>query len=122
GYLLQAHGVVPTMCTADLGNDDRSLETGLQRASSIAGGAAPARAALDERGWSELRRLCPPRHSSPVIDLKLAERVLADPKLYTEALRALPAATRLAANAAAAGAAAEPALTGGDRALSSPQH
>jgi hypothetical protein len=65
--------------------------------------------------------LCPPRHTSPAIDLKLAQRLLADPKLYAEALRALPAATRLADNAAAAGGAAEPALTGGDRALSSPQ-
>jgi carboxyl-terminal processing protease len=116
GYLLQTHGVVPTMCTADLGDDDRSVETGMQRATSAAGGGQ-ARAALDERGWAQLRLSCPPRHTSPGIDLKLAERVLGDPKLYSEALRALPASTRLAENAPSASAA--PSLTDGDRGLSS---
>jgi carboxyl-terminal processing protease len=103
GYLLQSHGVVPTLCTADLGNDARSLEVGLQRAAAVAGGPPlRPRATLDERGWTQLRQSCPPRHATPAIDLTLAERILADPKLYSEALRALPADTRLAANTDAA--------------------
>src|SRR5207302_4448411 len=120
GYLLQTHGVVPTLCTADLGDDERSLETGLQRADAASGSspASVARAALDEPGWSELRRRCPPRHTSPAVDLKLAQRLLADPKLYADALRALAATTRLADNLPAGGPAA-PALTGRGRALSS---
>jgi carboxyl-terminal processing protease len=97
GYFLQTHGVVPTLCTVDLGDDDLGLATGLQRVSGLSGGGLPARprAALDERAWSELRRLCPPRRTSPGIDLKLAERVLASPKLYGEALHALSVTAQL---------------------------
>jgi carboxyl-terminal processing protease len=115
GYLLQTHGVVPTMCSADLGDDDRSLQTGLQRAVG-ATAALSTRAALDERGWAALRHACPAVHTTPAIDLKLAERILADPKLYSEALRALPTATRVAQSQSA-----EHGLTGGDPALSSDQ-
>src|SRR5207247_937273 len=43
GYLLQRHGVVPTLCTADLGDDLQALENGLRRA-----GAARPRAGLDD--------------------------------------------------------------------------
>jgi carboxyl-terminal processing protease len=104
GYLLQSHGVVPTVCTADLGNDSGSLEVGLQRAAAIAAGPPlRRRATLDERGWVQLRQSCPPRHATPTVDLMLAERILADQKLYSEALQALPADTRLAANTGAAG-------------------
>jgi carboxyl-terminal processing protease len=128
GYSLQTHGVVPTLCTADLGDDERSLEIGLQRVSAVSGaGLSPRpRAALDEPAWSELHRLCPGRGTSPAIDLKLAERVLANPKLYSEALRNLPAAAPLAQSAPGPGrpegrpeARPEPALTDLDRALSS---
>jgi carboxyl-terminal processing protease len=99
GYFLQTHGVVPTLCTTDLGDDERSLEIGLQRVSAVSVVGAPAspRAALDEPAWSELRRLCPARRTNPGIDLKLAERVLAGGR---------PA----------------PALTDANRALSSPSH
>jgi carboxyl-terminal processing protease len=135
GYLLQTHGVVPTLWTADLGDDERSLDVGLQRVSAVSGlgsGAglpARPRAALDGRGWSDLRRSCPPGHTSPAIDLKLAKRMLADPKLYGEALNMLPAAIRVAERAPSAGraepalpkpASTEPALTDVDGALSSP--
>jgi len=129
GYLLQTHGVVPTLCTVDLGDDERSLATGLQRVSALSAGALPARprAALDEGAWSELRRLCPARRTSPVIDLKLAERILADPKLYSDALHGLSAATQLGARAAASGRpepgwTPEPGLTDLNRALSSQSH
>lgn len=123
GYLLQTHGVVPTLCTIGLGDDERAVEIGLQRVSAASRVGQPARprAALDEPAWSELRRLCPPRRTNPGIDLKLARRVLADPKLYSEALNALPVATHLAGRAPAGGR-AEPALTGANRALSSPSH
>ena len=97
GYFLQTHGVVPTLCTVDLGDDERALAIGLQRVSARSAAGLPARprAALDEGAWSELRRLCPARRTSPGIDLKLAERVLADPKLYSEALQALSVTAQL---------------------------
>ncbi|MGC2414953.1 MAG: S41 family peptidase, partial [Stellaceae bacterium] len=49
GYFLQTHGVVPTLCTSDLGDDEQALETGLQRlaAGSAAGPPARPRAGLD---------------------------------------------------------------------------
>ena len=116
GYYLQSHGVVPTVCTAGLGDDARSLEVGLQRAAVTASGGSGLRprAGLDEAGWVELRRLCPPRRSSPELDVKLAERLLADPQLYGEALHALPATAQLAASPP------ERDLTGTGGALSSP--
>lgn len=134
GYFLQTHGVVPTVCTAGLGgapgagpgDDANALATGLQRVAASVPGAGLTlrpRASLDERAWSALRASCPPRHARPAIDLKLAERMLADPKFYSEALHALPASTRLAQSAPAGGspdpAVPEPALTQFDRALSS---
>jgi carboxyl-terminal processing protease len=120
GYSLQTHGVVPTLCTADLPDDERSIDIGLRRASAGPGAGLPAtpRAALDEAAWSQLRNACPGLRTSPAIDLKLAERVLGDPKLYGEALNALPRATHLAQGASAP-ASPGPALTEGDRAVSS---
>jgi carboxyl-terminal processing protease len=120
GYSLQTHGVVPTLCTADLPDDERSIDIGLRRASAGPGAGPPAtpRAALDEAAWSQLRNACPGLRTSPAIDLKLAERVLGDPKLYGEALNALPRATHLAQGASAP-ASPGPALTEGDRAVSS---
>src|SRR5258708_5945624 len=44
GYFLQTHGVVPTLCTIDLGDDEGALATGLQRASTPSVGGLPARA------------------------------------------------------------------------------
>jgi carboxyl-terminal processing protease len=85
GRLLQSHGVVPTVCTSDLADDDRSVDIGLQRAG---GSGSAARGRLDEQGWARLRQSCPARHTKPGIDLKLAERLLADPRLYGQALQA----------------------------------
>jgi carboxyl-terminal processing protease len=102
GYLLQSHGVVPTVCTADLGDDANALDVGLRRLSAAAPGTGLAfspRAGLDEQAWAELRQSCPPRHGSPDIDLKLAERLLAEPRLYSQAIISLPAAPRLAQRA-----------------------
>jgi carboxyl-terminal processing protease len=123
GYYLQTHGVVPTLCTSDLGDDDASVQRALQRAGAI-GQASPAglrpRSGLDERAWSDLRQSCPARQTSPAVDLKLAERVLADPRLYASAVHSLQASTHLAHHAAPAGS-SERALTDVDRALSSRQ-
>ena len=127
GYLLQTHGVVPTVCTADLPDDATGFDAGLQRiaavaaAASGAGPAPPPRVALDEAAWSALRRACPPRHNAPSLDLQLAERLIADPALYSEALHALPAAATLADGESAVGA-ADRALTDVDHALSSHSH
>ena len=99
GYLLQGHGVVPTICTANLGDGDALVDAALQRVAP--GQQAQARATLDEQGWARLRQSCPARHATPTADLKLAERLLGDPKLYAEALHVLPGSTRLAENAAA---------------------
>jgi carboxyl-terminal processing protease len=133
GYYLQTHGVVPSLCTSDLGDDAAALQRGLQRAGAIAQGSMAqgsmgqgspaglrARGGLDERAWSELRQSCPARATSPAIDLKLAEHLLADHRLYASALHALHASAHLARNPAPAGP-AEPALTEVDRALSSRQ-
>jgi carboxyl-terminal processing protease len=123
GYYLQTHGVVPTLCTSDLGDDAASLQRGLERASASAPATPLAlrpRAGLDERAWSELRRSCPARQTSPAVDLKMAERVLADPRLYAAALHPPRGATALARNAPPV-AQPERALTDVDGALSSRQ-
>ncbi len=117
GYLLQYHGVVPTVCTAGLAENGGTVEGEMLRARM----AAPARTGLDEHGWSELRHTCPASRTSPPIDLKLAERVLADPKLYAEAVHALSAGTRIA-QGSPPDAPAAPGLTGADHALSSDPH
>jgi carboxyl-terminal processing protease len=87
GYLLQEHGVVPSVCTSALSDDDHSLDVALQQSTSPgAAGPARARASLDEASWSALRQSCPAKTASPAIDLKIAERVLADPGRYSAAL------------------------------------
>lgn len=103
GYQLQSHGVVPTLCTSGLGDDEASLQTALQRVGSAASTlTARPRAGLDEPGWAQLRQACPARQTKPGIDLKLAERVLSEPRLYSQALQALGATASLAPNASAA--------------------
>ncbi len=89
GYPLHRHGVIPTICTADLPDNAVALAIGLQRASAA---STLPRAALDEEGWAALRRTCPNSRNRPGLDLLLAERLLRDSRLYTAALHALPAA------------------------------
>jgi carboxyl-terminal processing protease len=93
GYILNEHGVIPTLCTSDLGDDDRAMQTALQRAASVSG---RPRAALDEGAWSRLRHACPARQGDRAIDLAVAKRILADPALYAEALHALSGNANLA--------------------------
>jgi carboxyl-terminal processing protease len=101
GYPLHRHGVIPTICTADLPDDATSLATGLRRAAAAAASARP-RASLDEEGWAALRRACPTTRNRPSLDLLLAERLLADPSLHAAALHVLPATVGQAMQTAAA--------------------
>ena len=123
GYLLHDHGVVPNLCTSDLGDDDNSVQIALQRAarSPATSSATPRpRAALDEPAWSQLRHSCPARQGDHLIDVKVAKRLLADPLLYSQAAHAITSSPSLAA-APVASADAPAALTGDGRALSSGQ-
>ncbi len=95
GYSLNGHGVVPTICTSGLGNDTQSIETALQRAGQAASAASimlTPRASLDESGWADLRRSCPPGSGDRPIDVAVAERLLGDPTLYSQALHLIGAA------------------------------
>jgi carboxyl-terminal processing protease len=119
GYLLNEHGVVPTLCTSDLGDDDRSVQTAIQRAggSAISATASRPRVSLDENAWSQLRRSCPARQGEHEIDLKVAKRLLADPVLYSQAVHAVTPGLNVAAVPVAAVPAVDPILTGASPAL-----
>jgi hypothetical protein len=71
--------------------DDHSRDAALQRSAGSAGAALESRprASLSEQAWSSLRRACPAQPGSPALDVKLAERVLADPVRYGAALGAI---------------------------------
>jgi carboxyl-terminal processing protease len=92
GYLLQSHGVVPTVCTSGLGDDEASVQSALQRVGGSAS-TARSRAGLDEHGWAQLRQSCPGRETKPAVDLKVAERLLGDPQLYSQALHMMRTAS-----------------------------
>jgi carboxyl-terminal processing protease len=120
GYLLNEHGVVPTLCTSDLGDDDRSLQMAIQRAALAPPISPRPRATLDESAWSQLRRSCPARQGDHEIDVKIAKRLLADPLLYSQAVHAITENPSVAvAPAATSKPSPEPALTGASRSLSS---
>jgi carboxyl-terminal processing protease len=100
GYILHEHGVVPTVCTSDLSDEDQSVSRAIQAGTSAGTGlAGRPRAALDEQGWSELRKTCPTQRVDRNIDLKIAQRLLQDPVLYSRALSVTP--TPLSRTAAA---------------------
>jgi carboxyl-terminal processing protease len=102
GYLLQHHGVVPSVCTSDLGDDGAALQTALRRAR---GAEEPSpltlhpRRSLDEAGWTRLRHSCPPRRDNRALDLEAAEHVLADPSLYADAIHAIAVGPHIARGA-----------------------
>lgn len=120
GYYLNRHGVVPTLCTSDLKDDEPSLGIALSRAGSVA--IAPLeprpRATLSEADWSQLRRSCPERHGDHPIDLLVAEHLLADPQLFSQAVHVIARTSKLAAGAMPAG----HGLTGGGGSLLSGAH
>ncbi len=88
GYPLNEHGVVPTICTADLNDQPAGVTPALRRALADLGGglAARPRAMLDEAGWSELRRRCPTQRAEPSLDFRVASRVLGDAALYRQTM------------------------------------
>jgi carboxyl-terminal processing protease len=92
GYYLQSHGVVPTLCTSIISDDDSSLDAALRHTADAAPGVVSAnqpRASLTDQTWATLRQECPARTTSPPLDLKIAERILADPARYGEAVSAI---------------------------------
>ncbi len=104
GYILHGHGVVPTVCTSDLGDDGQSLQVALQRAGSVAipALAARARSSLSEVDWSRLRRSCPERLGDHAIDMTVAEHLLADPELFRQAANIISRNPNLAGGSAEA--------------------
>jgi carboxyl-terminal processing protease len=116
GYLLNRHGVVPTLCTSDLGNGDSALSIALERANALA--LPPLtqepRASLSEAEWEKLRRSCPERLGDPPIDMTVAESLVADPQLFAQAVHVLVRTPKLAA---AGSAASGPRLTGASGSL-----
>jgi carboxyl-terminal processing protease len=119
GYYLQSHGVVPTLCTAGIPDDDHALDAALHRAADAGTDAVSAsrpRASLDDNAWKLLRQTCPAKTESPPVDLKIAERVLTDPVRYGQAVGAIhPAAPPLHSGQTPPGSA----LTAASRPLSS---
>jgi carboxyl-terminal processing protease len=118
GYFLQQHGVVPTLCTSGIADNDSAVDTVLRR--QIDGGDADVsrpRASLNDAAWSTLRQNCPAQQGSPALDVKVAERVLSDPARYSAALGAIHPASMSAAVPPASPPAA--ALTAGGGGLSS---
>jgi carboxyl-terminal processing protease len=100
GYILHEHGVVPTVCTSDLSDDDQSVARAIQAGTAAGTGlAGRPRAALDEQGWTDLRKSCPTQRVDRNVDLKIAQRLLQDPVLYSRALSVTP--TPLSRTAAA---------------------
>jgi carboxyl-terminal processing protease len=100
GYVLHEHGVVPTVCTADLGDDDQTVTRAIQVGTAAGTGlAGRPRAALDEEGWTDLRKTCPTQRVDRSVDLKIAQKLLQDPVLYSRALSVTP--TPLSRTAAA---------------------
>ena len=83
---------MPTVCTSDLGDDARSIATRcsgrVAKPARLAADRRGPRASLDDAGWIELRHSCPPRLGDRPIDLAVAERLLADPVLYSQAVHA----------------------------------
>jgi carboxyl-terminal processing protease len=116
GYYLQAHGVVPTLCTAGIADSPGAVDAILQRPVDARDvDASHPRASLTDAAWSTLRRSCPTEAANSPLDLKVAERLLSDPTRYAAALGALhPTAS------AALVSPGEAALTAGGSGLSSP--
>ena len=97
GYPLNRHGVIPTICTADLPDDAASLATGLQRAAAARGSA---------RRWTKRagRRCGNPARAPGTARVSTAAGQVCSggPRWFAAALHALPAAGRQAMHTAAA--------------------
>ncbi len=98
GYVLHHHGVVPTVCTAQLAESDEAVTAALRRAAS--GELSRSRAVLDDQEWQTLRSLCPAQREERQIDLKAARRLLSDAALYARTLGTSPPVARDTVSAA----------------------
>jgi carboxyl-terminal processing protease len=94
GYFLHHHGVVPTVCTANL-PDDASANAILQKAPAAR--LIEARDDLNDSEWTDLRALCPAQRADRSIDVMLARQLLENPAAYSRATGGV--ATHLARNA-----------------------
>lgn len=105
GYSLNEHGVVPTVCTSGLDDDASSVTRAIRQGTVAAAAGSTAsrpRPTLDDAAWTELRRGCPGQLGDHQIELAVAKRLLADGRLYAQALHPAPAAVVARAPGAAA--------------------
>jgi carboxyl-terminal processing protease len=92
GYKLNTHGVVPTLCTATIGDSPANLATLLAAGpGGVPATLATARLSLDDAGWNGLRKLCPPQRDKRALDHAVATQLLTDPALYRRALASMDA-------------------------------
>lgn len=87
GYLLNRHGVVPTLCTARLTDNPTAVDALLS--GPVPAALAQPRRALNDGEWRKLRALCPPTHEERRIDYVLARHLLANPATYRHVLEQL---------------------------------
>jgi len=99
GYFLHHHGVVPTVCTADLSNN---ASIGAILAKSPGPTLSEARDTLDNAGWTALRSACPASNEHDPLDLRVAHQMIENPAVYARMLNNDP--VRLAHNFHAAAA------------------
>jgi len=93
GYFLHHHGVVPTVCTANLTNN-ANIDAIL--AKSPGPTLSEARDTLNDAGWIALRSACPASTERDPLDLRVARQLLENPVVYARMLDNNP--VRLAHN------------------------
>ena len=91
GYILHEHGVVPTVCTANIADGAAGVSSALSRSTNtLSADFGQTRAGLDDAGWRKLRELCPGQRDDHEVEVQAARRLLADPVLYARALGTTP--------------------------------
>ncbi len=124
GYLLNAHGVVPTVCTSDLGDDGQAMQIALQRASGLSAvsplTAAPARLARRKRLGASCAAPARPATATGQSMSRWPNACWPTPSFTARRCTSSARPPNLAAQpVGTAPVAAEPALTGVDGSLSS---
>jgi carboxyl-terminal processing protease len=95
GYVLHQHGVVPTICTADLPDDAGGVTAALASSTgALSVELGKSRAKLDDAAWQRLREMCPGQHDDHDIEVKTAQKLLTDPALYARVMAQAPAAAQ----------------------------
>ena len=95
GYILHEHGVVPTVCTANVADGAGGVSSALSRSTTaLSAELGQVRAGLDDAGWRRLRERCPGQRDDHEIEVQAARRLLADPVLYARALGTTPGVAR----------------------------